>query len=168
MPTGVTPHSTPHRRRHSVSALLLLLCAACGAGTPAPSDSPRASSVMSANASDDSLHQLTLGSPPVVQTIAPLSGERVRPRFVRIDVTAVTNPARVALSLELRHRLTGQETLLGTVSLFPADNPGRFIVPTLGRVADGGQLVLTLVSPDSGAGRGEVRVTVRRLDFVDQ
>ncbi len=156
-------------------ALLLSLCAACGAGTPlpAPGDSPRVSSVMTAqsstdSSSTDSLYQITLRAPTVVEPVASVTGDRVRPRFVRIDVTAVTNPARVALSLELRHRLADGETLLGSVSLFPADNPGRFIVPTLGRVGSGGQLVLTLVSPDSGAGRGDVRVTVRRLDFVDQ
>jgi hypothetical protein len=162
------PHSTPHRGRQTGAALLLSLCAACGAGTPAPSDSPRVSSIMTATPSNDSLHQLSLRAPTVVQAITPVTGAEVRPRFVRIDVTAVTNPARVALSLEMRHRLADTETLLGTVSLFPADNPGRFIVPTLGRLNGGGQLVLTLVSPDSGAGRGEVRVTVRRLDFVEQ
>lgn len=123
---------------------------------------------MTAEATDDSLHQLTLREPRLRQTLDPASAGQVRPRFVRVHVTAVTNPARVGLSLELRYRLAERETLLGTVSLFPADNPGRFIVPTLGRLEGAGQLVLTLVSPDSGAGRAEVQVTVRRLVFVDE
>ncbi len=116
----------------------------------------------------DSLYRISLRAPIVRQALDSMVGGRARPRFVRIDVTAVTNPARVALSLELRYRDADRETMLGSVSLFPADNPGRFIVRTLDRIGETGQLTLTLVSPDSGAGRADVRVTVRRLVFVDE
>lgn len=123
---------------------------------------------MPAQPADDSLYQISLREPTIRQVLDPVAGASARPRFVRIEVTAVTNPARVALSLELRYRVADRETALGSVSLFPADNPGRFIVPTLGRLGAAGQLILTLVSPDSGAGRADVRVTVRRLVFVDE
>ena len=116
----------------------------------------------------DSLYQMSLREPMVRQALDSVAGGQARSRFVRVEVTAVSNPARVALSLELRYRDAERETVLGSVSLFPADNPGRFIVPTLDRVGASGQLILTLVSPDSGAGRADVRVTVRRLVFVDE
>lgn len=160
----MVPHRKSNRGRRGGVALLLSLSAACGAGTPAPVDSPSGRSLMPT----DSLYQLSLREPMVRQVLDSVLGGRPRPRFVRIDVTAVTNPARVALSLELRYRDAERETVLGSVSLFPADNPGRFIVPTLDRIGASGQLTLTLVSPDSGAGRADVRVTVRGLVFVDE
>jgi hypothetical protein len=168
MVTGAMPQQMSHRGRRGGAVLLLSLSAACGAGTPAPVDSPQGSRTMSAQSADDSLYRISLREPTVTQRLEPVAGAQARPRFVRIEVTAVTNPARMALTLELRYRLADRETVLGSVSLFPADNPGRFIVPTLGRLGAEGELMLTLVSPDSGAGRQDVRVTVRRLVFVDE
>jgi hypothetical protein len=149
--------------------MLLAVCVACGARSPDRVDKPNERSIVTAEASQDSLHRLSLREPTLRRSLdSTTATDRLRHRFVRVQVTEVTNPSRVALSFELSYLVSGVTTPLGTVSLFPADNPGRFIIPTLGRLRDSGELVLTLVSPDAGAGRDAVRVTVRQLAFVDQ
>lgn len=70
-------------------------------------------------------------------------------RFVAVDVVRVENTARVALIFEVDFESSsGSRTKLGTFSLYPADRPGRFIVPTLGRVATPGAIVVSMRSPD--------------------
>ena len=115
---------------------------------------------------DDSAYHLDLRAPSVHQDVGD-DAAAAGAKLVAIDVFAVTNPDRLSLSFELRYQAgTGQEQLIGTVSLYPSDNPGKFVVATGGRIRGRGVLVLTLVSPDSGTGRDAIRVSVRRLRFL--
>ena len=115
---------------------------------------------------EDSAYHLDLRAPSVHQEVGD-DAAATEAKFVAIDVFAVTNPDRLSLSFELRYQAgAGQEQLLGTVSLYPSDNPGKFVVATGGRIRGRGVLVLTLVSPDPGAGRDAIRVSVRRLRFL--
>ena len=117
---------------------------------------------------DDSAYHLDLRAPSVHQDVGD-DAAAAGAKLVAIDVFAVTNPNRLSLSFELRYQASaGEELFLGTVSLYPSDNPGKFVVATGGRIRERGVLLLTMVSPDSGDGRDAIRVSVRRLELRRQ
>lgn len=88
-------------------------------------------------------------------------------KFVRIEVTEVVNPQKVPLSIHVHYRASQDELiLLGVFSLFPPDNPGTFIVPTLGKLRLGGAVTVQLVPASDGADLQKVRVRLGRIAFV--
>jgi len=62
----------------------------------------------------------------------------------------------------------GDKILLGSFSLYPVTNPGRFIVPTQGKVKSEGKIILSLAKSDRMVAGDVVRVGVKKLKFVDQ
>ena len=86
--------------------------------------------------------------------------------FVAVEIAEVTNPGRLPLTFQVGFRPAGGSVApLGSFSLYPADNPGRFIVATRGRARERGEIVLTL--EDAGAeGMENVRVGVAGLGFA--
>lgn len=95
----------------------------------------------------------------------PRSGEG---RFVAVDIARVENRAGIGLAFLVAFRPAGgAEVPLGTFSLYPADNPGRFIVATQGRVRAGGEIVVTL-QPTDPVGRAPVRVDIRQVALADR
>ena len=148
---------------------ILAVAAACNARRTDESQPKTVGGLVSAVSHEDTVYRLDLRGPRGRQVLRGDSTEIAAAKFVVIDVTAVTNPAKLSLSLELRYQPErGEEALLGTVTLFPADNPGRFIIATGGVLRVSSALTLTLVSPDSGAGRAAVRVAVRTLTLQRQ
>ena len=151
----------------AVAATILVL-AACGARAADRAQADERGSVMR-EASHDSVHHLDLASPTLTQSIAAIRTGRMSDRFVKLSLIAVTNPARLSLSFEVHRRgADGTDVLLGSVSPFPADHPGTFIVPTRGLLRTGDSVRVTLVCPDSGAARREVRVTLGPIAFTDR
>jgi hypothetical protein len=55
---------------------------------------------------------------------------------------------------------------LGSFSLYPADNPGKFIVPTQGKVKDDGAIVLSMLILDKLNADDAVEVAVKAIRFV--
>ncbi len=151
----------------TVAATILVL-AACGARAAdrTPADA-RGSAVD--EVSHDSVHHLDLTAPMLRQAVNAIRTGRFTDRFVKLQLLSVTNPARLSLSFEVHRRrdATG-DVMLGTVSPFPADHPGTFIVPTRGVLHAGDTLLVTLVCPDSGAARRSVRVALGALAFTDR
>lgn len=67
------------------------------------------------------------------------------PQFVIVEIAEVENPRRVPLAFTVTFRpARGPGVTLGTFSLYPPDNPGRFIVATQGKVHPGGQISVAL------------------------
>ncbi len=100
----------------------------------------------------------------------PVAAEPRRQAFLAFEVTAVTNPRRRPLVFAVAfERHDGAAVALGTFGLFPADNPGRFLVATQNRLAPGGAVVVTLLTPDAtGAEAGDdarIRVEFGPLGF---
>jgi hypothetical protein len=90
-----------------------------------------------------------------------------RSKFVIVRIGKVTNPARAALTFAVAFRSPGNDLIqLGSFSLYPSDNPGRFIVATRGKVAANGHIVLALKDP-SIEGMAAVRVGVAELALGD-
>lgn len=90
-----------------------------------------------------------------------------RSKFVIVRIGKVTNPARASLTFAVAFRTSGNDLIqLGSFSLYPSDNPGRFIVATQGKVSANGYIVLALKDP-SIEGMASVRVGVAEVALGD-
>ncbi len=151
----------------SVAATALLVLACTSRPPEARAVESSRGAAMSAESPLDSLITLTLSQPLHRQPVATLGTDLRTLGFLRIEVVTVTNPQKLALSIEVLHALPSQaDSLLGMVSLFPADNPGRFVVATGGRLREDGTLTVRLVTPDTGGGRDAVRLSVRPVTLT--
>ena len=98
---------------------------------------------------------------------APVSAAdlHARPQFAIVEIASVDNPRRVPLIFSVSFRpAEGEDVMLGTFSLYPANNPGRFIVATQGKVMPGGEIAVTL-NDAAAEGMADVRVGVSSLSL---
>ena len=118
--------------------------------------------------SDQAVYSLDLQNPEITQKILPDDGDPTKARFVQVEVIKVTNPQKRPAQFEVRYQPNaGERVLLGSFSLYPPDNPGKFIVPTQGKVKAEGTLILSLVRSDRVVAGDVVEVTVRPMKFVN-
>ena len=88
-------------------------------------------------------------------------------KFVQVEVTAVNNPRNLPARFDVFFQpREGEKIMLGSFSLYPPNNPGRFIVPTQGKVKGEGKLILSLAKPDQAAAGDMVQVKVKQLKLV--
>lgn len=117
--------------------------------------------------SDETVYFLDLKKPEIEQPIEPGDSELATAKFVQVEVTQVTNPKNRPARFEVHYQpIDGEKILLGAFSLFPPNNPGKFIVPTQGKVKAEGKLILSLAKSDRTVAGDVVRVGVKRLKFV--
>jgi hypothetical protein len=84
-------------------------------------------------------------------------------------VIKVTNPQKRPAQFEVHYQPNdGEKILLGGFSLYPPDNPGKFIVPTQGKVKAEGKLILSLVKSDQVVAGDVVKVDIRPMKFVKE
>jgi hypothetical protein len=148
-----------HKLLYCSSVLAFIVVAPdCGSGGQSGNGPPVANSDKATQGAD-TLYHLTLDKQTIEQAIDPKAAGN---KFVQVEVTQVTNPAKHPLTFEVRYRpKSGLTVYLGSFSLYPADNPGKFIVATQGRVNAGGAIILTLVAQDKAASADDVRVAVK-------
>ena len=145
----------------------LAVASACNARRTDDGQPQRGGRTVAAANGGDTVYRLDLRAPRGRQVLRGDSSAIAAAKFVAINVSEVTNPGKLSLTFEVHYQPErGESALLGTVTLFPADNPGQFIIATGGRLRMNGALTVTLVSPDSGAKRDAVRVSVRPLTLV--
>ena len=149
-----------------IVATIALLLGACGPA--APNQAAAAKAASSENEGNEAaMRYLDFRHPALVAPVASMARSGSA-RFVLVEIGEVVNPARISLAFDVSFRpAQGREIRLGTFSLYPPDNPGRFIVATQGRVRAGGQVVVTMESPDALA-RSGVQVGVARVALVDR
>ena len=117
--------------------------------------------------SDQAVLSLDLQHPELTQQIRP--DDAANARFVQVEVIKVTNPQKRPAQFEVYYQPNdGERTLLGSFSLYPPDNPGKFIVPTQGKVKAEGKLILSLVKSDQVVAGDVVQVDVRPMKFVNR
>jgi hypothetical protein len=117
--------------------------------------------------SDDRLYYLDNLKPNLSQPIDPARDQVENAKFVQVEVAEVVNPKRYGLTFDVYFQPTnGEKTQLGTFSLYPADNPGKFIVATQGKVHNEGTIVLSLVITDKMEANDQVKVGIKRIRFV--
>jgi hypothetical protein len=152
----------PRRKRPAALACILSLCACVAGshessmdsgGTPEPGKRPVI---------------LDLEHRELVRPIGPDMAEPSRQKFVRIEIIQVHNPRQLRLAFEVRFRADGRkEVLLGTFALFPADNPGDFIVATRGELRKEGTVILSMQVLDELKPGDEVRLSLKPLSFLE-
>jgi hypothetical protein len=145
-------------------AVVALMACSCGNGTIT---GPRDNTPQGPGDAGPLLY-LDLNSPTISQPITPADLQAgVTPRFVQVDVAEVINPNRRAVFFEVHYQPSGGERIhLGGFSLYPSDNPGRFIVATQGKVRAEGTITLTMTTPDTKDPQEQLRAGVRRMRFV--
>ena len=105
---------------------------------------------------------------PIAQQAVELDQNALQgKKFVQIEVTHVNNPQRIPLSFAVHFQpAQGEAIYLGNFSLFPPDNPGKFIVSTQGKLKSGGAVTVTLVPLQRVSGESEIRVQLKRFSFL--
>lgn len=145
--------------------LVIFLCAPChGRGLELTNNSERNS-----EHTNEKLVFVDAEKPTLIQAIEP--SDKVGPdfKFVQVEVVEVQNPKRYTVTLKVEYQLKDIERLfLGSFSLYPSDNPGKFIMSTQGKVRNQGAIILSLVVPDDFKSGDLLRVGVRRVTFLKQ
>lgn len=149
-------------------SLLTLCSTACGSGTrELDGNGNRVIKSDTVVERDDTLYYLDINKPSIQQAIDPRNAGREGYKFVQIEVAEVTNPKKHHLTFEVRYQSKSNvNAFLGSFSLYPSDNPGKFIVPTQGKLKDEGAIVLSLVTPDRVGSRDTIRVAVKKLRLL--
>ncbi|HXI23509.1 MAG TPA: hypothetical protein VNG71_06515 [Pyrinomonadaceae bacterium] len=112
------------------------------------------------------LYHLDAKKPALVQPIE--AADRAQDsKFVQVEVVEVKNPKNLAATFKVEYQGKDQEKVfLGTFSLYPSDNPGKFIVATQGKLRNEGAVVLTLVIPDEFKSGDVFSLAVKRMKFL--
>ncbi|MEP6569316.1 MAG: hypothetical protein ABJC10_06025 [Acidobacteriota bacterium] len=117
--------------------------------------------------SAEKLQYLDLKEPSIVQPIDPKLEDVEGYKFVQVEVAEVVNPKSYTVIFQVDYRdKNNEKTHLGSFSLYPSDNPGRFIVATQGKVKSGGAIVLSLVVPDKLHASDTVRVGIKKIKLI--
>ena len=149
-------------------SLLVLISTACSGGTRELNGNGNRA-IKSGNGGDSghTLYFLDIRKPSIEQAVDPRSAGPGGYKFVQIEVAQVTNPKKHPLTFEVRYRSkSNATTLLGSFSLSPADNPGKFIVATQSKLKDEGAIILSLVTPDKIDSGDTIKVAVKKLQFL--
>lgn len=129
--------------------------------TAACDSADRTASPSEPTATQPAMHHLDVSHPIAIESITTPSDAT----FVEVHVSQIENPAHAALSFAVTYESTRGTISLGTFSLYPADHPGTFIVPTQGMVTSSGSIHVTLENPDNDP---RIRVTIGRIELVYQ
>jgi hypothetical protein len=114
-------------------------------------------------------YSLTVIKSNVVQRIGPELREPEKQKFVQIELTRISNPNKQPLIFEVYFLAqNGDKTFLGTFSPYPPDNPGKFIVPTKGRLRNDGAVVLSMLLPNTTESKCAVSIKVRKFTFRER
>lgn len=146
----------------AVAVLVLPAAAACGP-TAGSNDVPTDRSEYSLGRE---MRYIDSRNPELSWPVTAAAAAR-RPKFVIVRIGKITNPAHAPLTFAVAFRSSGNDLFeLGSFSLYPSDNPGRFIVATQGKVAADGHIILALKDP-SIEGMASVRVGVAEVALGD-
>src|SRR5437016_207434 len=125
--------------------LVIIFCTSCNSRPLDLADNSGGNGVVK---SDETLYYLDNNDPSITQPLEAKDGPFDRYKFVQIEVTKVLNPKKYPLTFEVRYlSKSNEKTYLGSFSLYPSDNPGKFIVATQGKLKDEGAIILSLVVP---------------------
>jgi hypothetical protein len=158
---------TLHTVFYCISILIpLSLASNCGTSEQKGSRIPVTGSDTGIEA-DTAVYYLDVNRPSIQQPV-----DRGKPghevyRFVQIEVTEIANPKKHPLTFDVEYQSKSTaRARLGSFSLYPSDNPGKFMVATQGKVQDGGTLILSMVTPDRIDARDTIRVALKRMKLI--
>ena len=144
------------------ACFIVILCASCNSRTIDLTNNSKDKAE-----SDDISYEIDNLNPTISQPLDAKYGDLAGYKFVQIEVIKVFNPQKYPLTFEVRFQSKSNEkTYLGSFSLYPADNPGKFLVATQGKLKDGGAIILSLVVPDKLAAKDTIKVTVKKIKLI--
>jgi hypothetical protein len=115
---------------------------------------------------DQAMYKLNAGNRSVSQPIDPGLSDPYKYKFLEIEVVNVINPNKIPVQFEVYYQVENRDKiLLGTFSLYPPDNPGKFIVATQGKIKPEGELTLSLVLPEKTDADNQLQITVKKIGF---
>ncbi len=90
-------------------------------------------------------HTLSVSKPIITHSITTAIVAPQNNKFIQVKISKVTNPKLTPLAFTVYYQPPkGNKTYLGGFALFPADNPGRFIVTTQGKLRHGSKVIISL------------------------
>ena len=150
-----------------MGCICVLFCVAffnCGR-EPQKSASPE----VAAQANSGKMFYLGVNNKSVSQPLSRDMRSPERYKFVQVEVVKVVNPNDHPISFEVHYDIgDGDRLFLGTFALYPSDNPGRFIVPTHGKLKNEGRLILSLVLPENVEKDDKLEIAVREMTFREE
>lgn len=97
----------------------------------------------------DPLYHFDFAHREVIQAISDSVARAGRYKFVEINIVRILNPRRRALTFDVSYRPpAGEPVHLGAFGLYPADNPGNFIVPLSTQLQNDGAILVVVSSSD--------------------
>ena len=89
-------------------------------------------------------------------------------KFVQIKIKRVINSSKIPLSFSVyRLPISAKKIFVGTFSLFPADNPGNFIVATQGKFQIDDRIVLALDAIETIDKNSDLQVIIDSISLID-
>jgi hypothetical protein len=145
-----------------IFGFIVLLCMSCDGRVP---ELAKNSEV---NPPEANTFFLDAQHPTLVQAIRP-SDRAADYKFVQVEVFEVQNPKGHAATFKVEYQTkAGEKIFLGSFSLYPSDQPGKFIVATQAKVGNDGAIVLSLIVPDELKSGEVLRAGVRKIRFVNE
>jgi len=118
---------------------------------------------------DEKLYYLDLHKPSIAQPLDPKLAGIEGYKFVQVEVAEVVNPKKYPVAFQVHYQTsTNEKIYLGSFGLYPADNPGKFIVATQGKLKKEGAIILTLVIPEEVAPTDTIKIGVKRIRLVNE
>ena len=110
---------------------------------------------------------ITATSPQFKISLSDLQADPSK-KFVYVRIAKVINPDKISLGFAVHYQPNDCKSIyLGNFALFPADNPGEFIVPTQGKVQQTGSISITMEMPESTKPLALVQVEIAEIRFVN-
>jgi hypothetical protein len=150
----------------ATAGVLLALCLSLScAASATDANGSQGQAPRNSTRSDATVYFLNLANRSMTQAVD--SNELPGARFVQVEVTEVVNRKKIPLSFEVRYQAKDDTRIyLGSFALYPADNPGKFIVATQGKVKGDGAIVLTMVVSEKVNAEDVVKVGVKKIKLV--
>lgn len=146
----------------------IILWTACSSKAVDIVNTENSNPINSGDSKDEKLYYLDLHQPSIVQPIDRKLAGIEGYKFVQVEVAEVVNPKKYPVAFQVFYQTGANEKLyLGSFGLYPSDNPGKFIVPTQGKLKQEGAIILTLEIPDNVAANDTIKVGVKKIKLVN-
>jgi len=121
-------------------------------------------------ANNQAMYKLNASNRSISQPIDPEQYPELsdpnKSKFLEVEVANVINPNKIPVQFEVYYQGENQDKVfLGTFSLYPPDNPGKFIVATQGKIKTKGELTLSLLLPEKNGADNQLQITVKKIRF---
>ena len=115
----------------------------------------------------DSVYHFDTRHPTVREAFDPAVRDGSH-KFIQIEVTRVKNPKLHPVSFEVFYQEPSQpRQMLGVFSLYPSDHPGKFIVPTQGKLKRPGVIILSLILPEALTETDTLEITTSKMKLTN-